>query len=732
MNTFCINKLNIKTANINYQLKLNTNFMHLKSLLKVSCFILICFFALPAMAQNVAVTGKVTDSKDGLPIPGVSIVAKGTSIGITTDVNGTFRLSVPKSATTLVVSYIGYDRKEVPITSSAMNITLDANSTALNEVTVVSVGYGSARKKDITGAVSSISAKSFNQGAIINPVDQLSGKIAGLVITQPGGDPNQNASVRLRGQASLTGGLSPLFVVDGVVLDDPTQFQNIPPDDIASYDVLKDASAAAIYGSRGANGVIIVTTKKGAAGRAVVSYDGLVGSSTQSKYYDLLSPSAYSSAIEAIPGVTASTYELGGNTDWQKAISRTAYQQRHTVSLSGGTNTFNYIASVNYSDQQGIILNSGKQQLGFRFNGEQKALNDKLDIKVGIQNVSTNRSLVDYSNFSYMYNAPPTYPIKNANGAYNEFSDFNLENPVEHINEEYLRTNEYLTLMNGSADYTITNGLKVGGQMAVSRNNVQTHAFDPTFADQGNLNQAGQAQENTNSYKGNLHINYDKTFGKSTLNLLGGYEHNDYIYDNFLATGKQYLIPAQLDNNLNSGVQTYDNISSYKQEYLLISFFARAAYNYDDRFYATATIRRDGSSKFGSSYQNGYFPSFDVAYRFKKDLLANVDWIDDMKIRAGYGVTGNSDAIGVYNTIETIAPGNKFYNGGTDQYLASYSVNQNANPLLKWEERHGRNVGLDFSLFNGRLSGDMDYFNDQTKNLLYNYTVPTPPFVVNQ
>ncbi|MGZ3767472.1 MAG: carboxypeptidase-like regulatory domain-containing protein, partial [Mucilaginibacter sp.] len=382
------------------------------------------------MAQNVVVTGKVTDSKDGSPLPGVSLVAKGTSAGAVTDANGAFKLSVPAGTKTLVVTYIGYDRKEVAVTGSPLNIALESSSTALNEVTVVSVGYGSQRKKDVTGAVASISSKNFNQGAIINPVDQLAGKVSGLTITQPGGDPNQNASVRLRGQSSLSGGLSPLFVVDGVVLDDPTQFQNIPPGDIASYDVLKDASAAAIYGSRGANGVIIVTTKKGTAGRAVVSYDGIVGSSTQSKYYDLLSGAQLRAAVPNLGGI-----DKGANTDWQKALSRTAYQQRHTVSLSGGTNSFTYIASANYSNQQGIIINSGKEQLGLRFSATQKAIDDKLVINVGIQNVSTTRDLIDYSNFSYIYNSPPTYPVKNPDGTYFAYSDFNQANPVEHINQ---------------------------------------------------------------------------------------------------------------------------------------------------------------------------------------------------------------------------------------------------------------------------------------------------------
>ncbi|MDO3628081.1 SusC/RagA family TonB-linked outer membrane protein [Mucilaginibacter sp. BT774] len=710
--------------------------MHFKNLLKVSCyFILLCLFALPALAQNVVVSGKVTDSKDGSPIPGVSIVAKGSTSGTVTDANGNFKLSVPSSVKALSVSFVGYVKKDVALTGGPLNITLDATSTALNEVLVVSVGYGSARKKDVTGAVENISAKNFNQGAIINPIDQLSGKVAGLTITQPGGDPNQVASVRLRGQSSLSGGLSPLFVVDGVILDDPSQFQNIPPDDIASYDVLKDASAAAIYGSRGANGVIIVTTKKGASGKAVISYDGIAGFSKQSKYYDLLTPSEYLAELNLLASqdtaIKVATYAKGGVTDWQRAITRTAYQQRHSVSLSGGNSSSNYIASANYSNQQGIVINTGKQQLGLRFSGETKALDDKLDIKAGIQNISTVRSFLDYSNFSYMYNSPPTFPVKNPDGSYFAYTDFNEANPVEHINQTTAKAYEYLTLINGSVDYNITHELKIGGNGAISRNNVQTHGFVPSFPVEGNVNQGGQAQENTNSYKGNLHLNFDKTFGKSTLNFIAAYEYNDYLYDNFVAAGQQYIIPEQLDNNLGAGNSQFNRIFSYKNEYTLISYFARAAYNYDGRIYVTATLRRDGSSKFGSQNQWGTFPSFDLAYRFKKDLLANVDWITDLKLRAGYGVTGNADAISPYGTLETVNSVGKYFDASSGSYLSAYSTNQNANPLLKWEERQGKNVGLDFDLFNGRLSGSMNYFNDKTKNLLYDYTVPTPPFVVN-
>ncbi|MDB4903542.1 MAG: hypothetical protein JWQ63_2823 [Mucilaginibacter sp.] len=579
--------------------------MHFKNLLRVSCFIILCFFVMPVIAQNV--------SSD----------------------------------------------------------TLHTGATS------TSFGYGSQRKRDVTGAVATLMPENFNQGAIFNPVDQLAGKIAGLTITEPGGDPNQIASVHLRGQSSLIGSLSPLFVVDGVILDNAAQFQNIPLDDIASYVVLKDAAAAAIYGSRGANGVIIVTTKKGAPGHPVISYDGLAGSSVQSKYIDLLTPNEYRAAT------ALGTYDKGANTDWQKAISRTAFQQRHYVSVSGGTHTLNYIASANYQNQQGIILNNGKEQLGLRFSGELKAIGDKLDIKAGVQNVNSTRKFTDYSIFSFMYNSPPTYPVKNPDGSYFAYTDFNLANPVEHLNQEVLGAKDNLTLINGSADYSITHDLKIGVLGSTSLNKVQSNGYIPSFPLEGNVAQSGTANENRHAYNGNIHINYDKTFGKSTLNLLAGYEYNDHSYN------------MDFSNSPANATST----GSSKVEYKLMSFIARAAYNYDDRFYATATLREDGSSTLVLNNPHESFPSISLAYRFKKDILANADWITDIKLRGGYGVTGNS-------------------------------TDQNGNPLLQWEKRDGRNLGLDFSLFTGRLSGDVNYFNDLSKNSLVYYSV-SPSFVTN-
>ncbi|MBS1532204.1 MAG: TonB-dependent receptor plug domain-containing protein [Bacteroidetes bacterium] len=285
------------------------------------------------------------------------------------------------------------------------------------DTTKISYGYGLESKKSVTGAVTTATPETFNQGAIFNPVDQLSGKVAGLTITEPGGDPNQNAQISIRGQSSFLGNLSPLFVVDGVILDDASEFQSIPPDEIVSYTVLKDASASAIYGVRGANGVVIVTTRKGATGKIRISYDGLVGAATQSKYYDLLNAPEYLNAISQM-GINTNAYNKGANTDWQKAIGRTAIQDRNSLSVSGGSNIFTFLGAVDYQDQDGIIQNNGKEQLGLRFNFELKPLGDKLDVKAGIQNVNTTRNYIDYRNLGYVPNAPPTNPVKNPDGAY--------------------------------------------------------------------------------------------------------------------------------------------------------------------------------------------------------------------------------------------------------------------------------------------------------------------------
>jgi iron complex outermembrane receptor protein len=685
---------------------------------------------LQSWAQTKTVTGKVNDEK-GAGVSGASILVKGSNTGTSTDATGSFRLNVPSSATTLVITYVGYATQEVTIPSSnEVTVSMAPQNQSLTDVVVV--GYGTTRKKDLTGAIAAVAAKDFNQGIVTNPVQQIQGKVAGLVITTPGGDPNQAPLIRLRGQTSLSGGQNPLIVVDGVPLDDPNQLNNIPGGDIASYNVLKDASATAVYGARGANGVIEVTTKKGQAGQARVEYNGYVGMDMNAKKYDMLSGDQWRQALHDL-SIDPGSLDKGANTDWQDEITRTAYTHSHDLAISGGSKGFTYRASVSYLNQQGIVLNTGKEAYGLRFNASQRAINDKLEIQVGIVSTQTNRDLTRYDNLNKIFNIPPSYPVYNDDGSYFYFYDFEVYNSVAHLNEELNKGKEFLTLLTGTVNYQLIKSLKVGVTGSLNHFNNQTRYYQPAFPAEGNVNNANNANYNEDSRHGNIHLNYLKQFDKHNVRFDGVYEYNYYTNNNLTAGGQNFLVPENQDNNFGSAIDAARvTAGTYREEFKLISFLGRLNYNFNEKYYATGTIRRDGSSKFGTNNRWGNFPSFDVAWRISKEgFMSGISWISDLKLRAGYGVTGNSDAITPYATLLLYGPIGRFYDANSGVYPQAYAPTQNPNPDLKWEERHGKNIGVDFSLFNNRLSGDINYFDDKTVNLLYDYTVPVPPFFIN-
>jgi len=686
-------------------------------------------FTLNAFSQQKTITGRISDDK-GNPLQGVTVTGKNSRVAAVTDAAGFFKVNVPSSETILTFTSIGFTKQDIDISGkTAVEVSM-ASSAGQSLSDIVVTGYGTARKKDVTGAVANVTAKEFNQGVVTNPIQQIQGKVAGLVITTPGGDPNQAPLIRLRGQTSLSGGQNPLIVVDGVPLDNPDILNNIAPGDIASYDILKDASATAIYGSRGANGVIIVNTKRGVTGRAQVEYNGYVGVDNQAKYLDILSASEWRKAT----GAAGAAIDKGANTDWQKAITRTGVTTSNTLSISGGNKGFSYRGSIFYTNQQGIVINTGKEAYGVRFNAQQKALDDKLEILVGLTYTVTNRSLLNYGNISKAFNTPPVYPVKNPDGTYYGFSDFEVFNPVQHMEQEYNKGYEYLTLMNATVNYELIRGLKAGVTGSSSHFNNQTHFFQPGFpAPESNFNNASDWNYNTDSRKGDFHINYNKQFGEHSLGVTGVYEYNYFTNNNSNITGQNFLVPQTQDNNFSTAIDPSKvSASTYKEEFKLISFLGRVTYNYKSRYYATASIRRDGSSKFGVNNRWGNFPSFDLAWRISEEnFLKNVSWLNDLKIRGGYGVTGNSDAISPYATLLLYGPGGRYFNAAAGIYPQSYSPTQNQNPDLKWEERRGTNIGMDFSILNNRITGDINYFSDKTVNLLYNYTVPTPPYFIN-
>ncbi len=705
-------------------------------LLKISFLLLCVTFTQLAFSQTKVVTGTIIDDK-GAPVQGASVTVKGSNKGgTTTNVQGAFSLTVPANATTLVASSVGFNRQEIDITDkSAVSITLSTSSTALNEVVVT--GYGTARKKDLTGAVSQISSKDFTTGNLANPAQLIAGKVPGVVVTQPGGDPNGAFTIRLRGQASLSGGQTPLIVVDGVPLDDPATFANIAASDIASIDFLKDASAAAIYGSRGANGVMMVNTKKGVSGRTTVEYNGSISVDHVAKLYDMADAAQWKQGYTklltsqgATPGAidTAITgYDHGGNTDWQKALLRTGVSTNQSVSITGGSNGFSYRGTVNYFDKQGIVINSGAKQLGLRFTAQQKALNDKLTIQVGLFNTNTVRKLTDYNIFYEALSSPPTYPVKNADGTYFAYSDFALQNPVQQQAEETQNVTENFTIINAAADYEIIPGLKLGVLGSTSQFNSQYEYFEPVFEGVGNSNVGSTATGNVDSKKGNIHVNYNKSWNKSNFSFTGVYEYNLFENNQNGSVASNLLLNSIGAWSLQSAPQAYQHAYSERDESMLISYIGRATYNWDQKYFITASLRDDGSSKFGQNNAWGLFPSASAAWRISNEsFLKNVTWLNELKINAGWGQTGNQDAIGAYSKLELYGPVGSYYNGASELWLTQYGPTQNANPNLQWEVRTGKNIGFDFALFQNRLTGAFNYFNDNTTKLLYTYTIPFP------
>lgn len=681
------------------------------------------------------VSGKVTNIQ-GDPLPNVSITVNNSSKGTTTNERGEFSLEVDEAAT-LNFSYVGFENQSVKVEGRSDLGTIILAETSSNLTDVVVVGYGTSRRKDVTGAVSSISSKEFTTGLVTNPMDQIQGKVSGLVVTRPDGDPNGNVVIRLRGQTSLTGGQSPLIVVDGVQLDDVNQIVNIPPGDILSYDVLKDASATSIYGSRGANGVIIINTKKGRSGKAQVDYSGFTTLSTVARTYELLSTKEFLTAAAQIPGVDTAALNAGNpneNNDWQAALYRKAISHSHTVGISGGTGGFNYRGSVNYLHQPGIVINNGRQQIGLRFNAEQKALKDKLVIQVGVVNTQNNRDLVDRNVFLNAYAIPPYFPITLADGTDNPVFSYNYQNPLLLQKLKTNRSEQNFSQLYGTVNYSLFDGLIVGATGSIMKDNNQGEYYLPVIPGWNNANAGSKSTSNANSSKGDMHINYLKDFGKHNISATGVYEYNHFTNSYYTASSGEFVVDATGADALGSGNTSRNVVNSFKSEFKIISFLARVAYNFDSKYYITASIRRDGSSKFGVNHQWGNFPSISAAWRIKNErFMENVNWVDELKINAGFGITGNQDAIGPYTRYTLLGQQGNTYNptSSDNPFPVGFGPIQNPNPDLRWEERRGRNIGLDFSVFKNLLSGNISYFNDETHNLLYYYTVPVPPNFVN-
>lgn len=687
------------------------------------------FISLGSYAQNITVKGVVKDSKFGDPIIGASVLQKGTTNGTISDMDGNFMLEVP-GGSVVVISYIGYKSQEMTVSGSEpLNVMLSEDMEALDEVVVV--GYATGSKRTISGAVERIKKEDMNQGVVNNPLESIKGKVAGVVITQNGGDPTSRPSIRIRGTSSLSGGNDPLVIIDGV-FGDMDMLNAIAPADIETFTILKDASETAQYGSRGAAGVIVVTTVKGKNGMKTLSYNGTYGISNVYKNLDMLSADQYRGLGQRL-GTTVT--DRGHNSNWFDEIEQLGYTQNHNLSFGAGTDDSNYRASIGLIDQQGIIKNSGMRNYTAKLDAMQNMFNDKLKIEFGMfgslkESDNTNDYLKTfYSAASYN----PTFPtVKNEDGVWDEDPMANeIHNPMGRLEIKDRETNAYVNV-HGRLTYNILEGLKLSAFGSYTYNVKENKRYFPkdikaSMADGGHAERIDNKQ---NILMGNIQLTYTKDFNeKHHFDALALVEGQKYHYTGFTAKSHAYETDYFGYNNLKAGGDVkYGDVESLENENRISSFMARVNYMYDNRYIITANLRADGSSKLGSDNKWGFFPSASAAWVINEEaFMKDVDWLSNLKLRAGYGLTGNQDAIAAYNSLALYKPTGVTSLGGSP--MATYGIQRNANPDLRWEVKKTFDVGVDFGIMNGRYSLTADWYHSKTTDMLYNYSVPVPPFI---
>lgn len=690
-------------------------------------------------AQEKKLTGKILDESSG-PLPGVNVIVTGTSKGTTTDFEGNFSIVVPENATSLTISYIGFLDQVISINNqSTFTINLKEDAKQLQEVVVV--GYGQMEKKDVTGAMSSVKAEDFNQGVMTSPDQLIQGKIAGVQMTPSSGEPGAGVSIRVRGGTSLTASNEPLYVIDGFPIDnrssDPgtagvysnsapkNPLASINPADIESFDILKDASATAIYGARGANGVIIITTKKGKEGTAKVNYDAYFGVSTISKKLGVLSADEYRSATAA-EGTTP--LDLGANTDWQDVMTQQAMTQNHNLGVSGGTSNTQYRFSVNYLNQDGIMINSGMERIGGRMNITQK-LSDKVTLGANMMGSFTKNNNLPYGVGGALDGGVINNMIRMSPLLPQDYSSANLLEKNPYIMATNVRdfTNTQRVLGNAFIEAEFIEGLKgkinVGGDLTSAKRN----AYLP-----GTIEWVGDGNGNADVRNMNLHnmlfegtLNYSKTFGNVKLNALAGYTYQSFGFESNSTNATGFQIDEIAEYNLNAASGALI-IGSNKESNKLISWIGRANVSIKDKYIFTGTLRADGSSRFGDNNKWGVFPSVSGAWRISQEaFLSNNNVISDLKLRAGWGITGSQE-IGNYRSLPTLS-GDKVY--GAVGIGSGVTYNNYANPDLKWEETSQINIGLDYELFAGKVFGTIDLYQKNTKDLLLELQASQPASV---
>ncbi|WP_316829841.1 SusC/RagA family TonB-linked outer membrane protein [Pedobacter aquatilis] len=710
--------------------------MYRNILLLMACCVILFLSASPARAQTRLITGTVTDMADGAALSGVSVTDNNKTSGTSTNTAGKYSIAVAPNAKQLIFSYVGYQPKTITITeSNTINVTLNSTTNTLNEVVVVSVGYGTLDKREISSAITHVSSKDLLTVAANNPLMSLQGKVPGLNITNTASaDPNSSPSIQLRGVSSRSAGLGPLYVINGVP---GGNIDNINQNDIESIDVLKGGAASAIYGTRGSNGVIIITTKKGSS-QSQMLYDGYAS-------FDYLTNRLQNlSAEEFIANRVANKQgqDYKARTNWLDEVTNSpAFAQKHTLQFSGGSAKTNYFASGDYRDADGIDLRAHKREYGARLNINHATDNNMFVATLTAAPRYMKTSNADQGNFNNALTLNPTYPIYNSAGKYNYINTgFFSNNPVENANVIKSEAEIKELDINGSLKMNILPTLSTTVTLSEISRSAKNMYFTPSTLSsivQANkvtqTNFASQEQQENDQKNIEWTGNYAENFGRNHLKVLGGYSYSLYNYKRMYAQNYDFPFDTYLWNNLGSGLynggaagQGQSAVASTQNGSTLIAFFGRVNYDFDNKYILTASLRREGSSKFGANNKWGNFPAVSAAWRVSEEgfFKSAAPWMNELKLRADYGITGNQD-FGNYLSLLLYGGAGYFpYNG---QYYQVYGPSSNVNPDLSWEKSVNFNVGLDFSLLNSRISGSLDYYVRTNKDLLGSYTVPVPP-----
>ena len=687
-------------------------------------------------ARTVSSTKKISGvvkDETGEPVIGANVVVKGTTNGTVTDMNGRYSLEVPEGGV-LQISYIGYNTQEVKVGSGdVVNVSLREDSEALDEVVVI--GYGTVKKSDLTGAVGSVQMKDVSQVGITSADRALQGQIAGVQVNARTGQPGESMMIRVRGSNSLAGGNEPLYVIDGMPVEKMNS--DINPEDILSMEVLKDASSTAIYGSRGANGVVMITTKRGRTGDTVLEYNGYVGVSSLRKKLDLLGKDDYIAMVNEVSqndgngiAITPEQAAMLPNNDWQDLAYQTALTHSHQVSVSGGTDKTKLYSSLNYMNQEGIIKGSDYNRFALRINGDQKlarnlSLNASIAYSYGTQNTA-NSNADGWGAIAYTAMVmAPIQEIRDADGKYTNFSGtpWGGTNPVGMAELYKNKTVNSRLLANMSLIYEIIDGLTFRVNAGAEVNAGSSDRYIPIGLSAGGKLDGDASKSKSNYYtiiNENI-LTYDKRFNKNhALNLMGGVTFQTYQYNDLGGSGTGFLRDVYETNNLGVA-STPGTPSSGYSDYRMASFLGRANYNLMERYLLTVTARYDGSSKFSKNHKFAFFPSAALAWRLSEEnFMQDIDWLSNLKLRASIGQTGNQ-SISPYQTFARLGTSGPIFGDGKD---IGFGLSSMANDDLKWETTTQTDIGVDFGFFSNRLNIGFDYYWKQTRDLLYNATLP--------